>query len=83
MTHEEQLQRWLDGESIHLDGSCTPDFSCCEPELLATPEVRQAFVAGSDVERVKLLGHFLHAGLARAAGGVPIVVKVLGDSDPT
>lgn len=51
MKPDEQLQRWVDGDPVHNDnhpagiegGECCPDFSCCKPDLLAPPEVRQAF----------------------------------------
>lgn len=41
-TEEEQLVRWLRGESCHVkrnrkppdDWECCPDFSCCNPTLL-------------------------------------------------
>lgn len=65
MTLEEQTERWAAGESIHLDGQCTPDFSCCEPELLAPVEIRQAYLAASIGERIQFLGHFLNAAFAR------------------
>ena len=30
-----QARLWIQGESIHnrVDDECTPDFSCCKPEL--------------------------------------------------
>jgi len=42
---ETQLLRWLSGEPQHNGqhrglGECTPDFSCCHPDLLSTPNVR-------------------------------------------
>lgn len=42
MTYEEQVQLWVDGNSVH-DGQCCPDFSCCRPELLAPKEERELF----------------------------------------
>lgn len=46
MTKEEQLELWLKGESIHNRDrdECTPDFSCCTPDLLAPLEKRKIFV---------------------------------------
>lgn len=61
MTPSEQLQKWLDGESIHNKerDECCPDFSCCRSELLATKEIRQRFVFGDDRIQQGLLGMFL------------------------
>jgi len=67
----EQLKRWVAGESIHREvdgiegGECCPDFSCCRPELLAEPEIRRQFAASSDSDRLKFLGAFLGAAIAR------------------
>jgi hypothetical protein len=43
------------------DSECCPDFSCCCPELLQPLEVRQAFAAADEKERMKWLGVFLGA----------------------
>jgi hypothetical protein len=51
----------------HPADECTPDFSCCTPELLAPPDVRQAFVTASQGDQAKFLGSFLGAALALAA----------------
>ena len=64
-THEEQLRLWVAGESTHVrtkgpEGyECCPDFSCCEPDMLAPVEVRKAFVVASPVKRGKFLVQFL------------------------
>jgi hypothetical protein len=55
-----QLNRWLRGESVHLDRPdlCCPDYSCCQPELLAPREERELYVEarhrgdGATVERM-------------------------------
>jgi hypothetical protein len=41
-----QLNRWLRGESMHRERPdlCTPDYSCCQPELLAPLEERELYV---------------------------------------
>ena len=46
MTSDEQLAAWLEGNSFHNNDrdECCPDFSCCDPELLADKKTRQAFV---------------------------------------
>lgn len=60
MTYEEQLSEWAAGRPIH-GNCCVPDFSCCKPELLQPEEVRRAFVACGEEERVKFLFAFLGA----------------------
>ncbi len=66
MTSEEQLDRWVAGESVHNEerGECCPDFSCCEPSLLAPFATREAFARASDGERAGMLMGFLGAGMA-------------------
>lgn len=68
---DDQLRRWIDGESVHLgdkeSGTCCPDFSCCQPELLADPVIRRAFVLADDVARRGFLGGFLGAAINLAA----------------
>ena len=44
MTFLEQLDSWVAGTSVHGD-QCCPDFSCCQPDLLAPKEVREIFAA--------------------------------------
>lgn len=55
-------------------GECCPDFSCCRPELLAPREVREAFAAASEQERMRYLAMFLGAAIE----GSSQWVKVLG-----
>jgi hypothetical protein len=85
ITYQEQLDRWAAGESVHREGGCCPDFSCCKPELGAAPEVRQAFVCGSEDVRMGFLGTFLQAAVDLAASEHPshrdgdrVVISVLG-----
>jgi hypothetical protein len=64
-THEEQLRLWVAGVSTHVrtkgeEGyECCPDFSCCEPDMLAPVEVRKAFQVSSPEKRQKFLMQFL------------------------
>jgi hypothetical protein len=41
-----QLNHWLRGETVHLciPELCCPDYSCCQPELLAPLEERELYV---------------------------------------
>lgn len=62
-------------------GACTPDFSCCKPELLADEEVRRAFVAASEHDRLGFLGTFFGAAMELAAkerGSEPPKVHIAG-----
>jgi len=65
MTSDEQLARWVDGESIHnmTTGECCPDFSCCNPALLVPRETRIAFRDASEAERSSMLWVFLGAAI--------------------
>lgn len=68
-TGEEQLQRWVDGQSTHWDRGefgieCCPDFSCCKPEFMQPLEVRQAFQVAGPEQRERLCMTFLGAALA-------------------
>ena len=68
VTPEEQLHLWLKGASVcpNTQSACCPDFSCCQPQLLASLEERQAFVDGTDETRHHLLGGFLGVAMAAA-----------------
>ena len=45
LTSEEQLERWVEGESLCPNeyGDCCPDFSCCVPSLLVDKDARVEF----------------------------------------
>lgn len=60
MDLEEQLDKWVEGESIHNKelGNCVPDFSCCRPALATKLEVRQKFKAADGIERMRMCGQF-------------------------
>lgn len=63
LTPERQLEQWQKGNSLcpNTHGECCPDFSCCNRKLLASQEVRDAYVAGTQEGRERLLGQFLGA----------------------
>ncbi len=65
MSVKTQLKLWVRGESVHnaMRDECTPDFSCCRPELLDPKKVREAFANASETERPAMLAHFLGAML--------------------
>ena len=65
MTNQEQLEKWVAGESIHnhdLD-QCCPDFSCCCKDILAPVHERinfkKAFMAKDEKTIFLMLGTFL------------------------
>ncbi len=68
----EQLELWLNGESVHNDerDECCPDFSCCQPQLLADAATRQlfydAYVAKETKVEAALLGGFLGGAISNA-----------------
>ena len=70
MTSEEQLDRWVAGESVHNDerDECCPDFPCCKVELLAPREEREKFRGASEDVRAAMLTVFLGRMLAAEPG---------------
>ena len=66
MTSDEQLDKWVEGESIHnkSEDECCPDFSCCHPILKAARPVREKFKAADGPIRMAMLGIFLSAAFA-------------------
>jgi hypothetical protein len=62
--YEDQLSRWVNGDSIHLQDQCTPDFSCCQPQLLATEDERRKFASADENGRMSMLGMFLGRAIA-------------------
>ena len=55
MTYDEQTSEWVAGRPRHSEtNECTPDFSCCQPSLLAPEEERRAFEAADENGRYML-----------------------------
>ena len=69
MSYQEQLNRWVAGESIHNSSSdeCCPDFSCCKPENAAPIEERIAFRDATERERSQFLFKWL-SGMLKGEG---------------
>lgn len=69
MTGDEQLALWVAGDSRCPNDrdECCPDFSCCQPELLADKKTRERFASATDEERAGFLGMFLGAAFSKAA----------------
>ncbi len=74
-TIEHQLSEWVEGRSHHntTSNECCPDFSCCDPRLLADKEVRTAFRDATEAVRgemlIMFLGTMLSGSNAHIAGG--------------
>lgn len=72
MTPDKQLVLWVDGKSVHNDerDECCPDFSCCQPDLLADRALRVKFKAAVDqndnISAWVMLGMFLSGALTKA-----------------
>jgi len=65
MDCDEQLKLWLEGKPVHNyeRDECCPDFSCCNPHLLASEEERKEFIlavnSGNLSAQIAMLGEFL------------------------
>jgi hypothetical protein len=72
----EQLQQWLEGNSIHGE-QCCPDFSCCNKYVKTPIEVRQRFVKAikeNDKEtELQMLGMFLQAAMDTLGKNVYVI----------
>lgn len=82
MDPEEQLRRWVAGDSVHngltrRDGECCPDFSCCMPQMAWPMEKRAAFQAAPEADRHR----FLMSGLRDLVDNTPDAgeVVIIGD----
>lgn len=90
ISSDEQLRQWVAGNSMHRhtnskyvkDGECCPDFSCCQSDLLATLEERQAFVTGDKGARNRWLFVFLKRALEAVAKKPDLRVHVVSDTPP-
>lgn len=73
MTPNEQLDLWVQGNSIHnLErNECCPDFSCCEKKLRWPKERREDFQATTQEVRESMLVQGLRS--ATLAAGFDVV----------
>lgn len=58
---EDQVNDWVRGASIHnlTRDECTPDFSCCQPDLQTDQVIRTAFKNANEAGRKVMLIAFL------------------------
>lgn len=68
MNNEEQLALWVAGESKCPNdrGECCPDFSCCQPELQADKDTREAFARAFRENREEDIHAFLSMFLGKS-----------------
>jgi hypothetical protein len=84
MDSKEQTRLWVEGKSIHnkriLNGreieECCPDFSCCNPELLAPKEVRELFYKARLEDNNKITDRLLGEFLSKLIATIPSKPKV-------
>lgn len=86
MTNNEQLLKWVKGESVHNNelGQCCPDFSCCNPDMNTSLEVRELFMEAhlndDESQKMKLLGMFLGQAISTISDKKVYIGGVLGDN---
>lgn len=85
MTADEQLAEWVKGNSQCPNDrdECCPDFSCCQPELLADEATRIAFADATEETRFSMLGGFLGAAMEKAAEGKNVYIAGVDDPSST
>lgn len=69
MTSIEQMEKWVEGESIHNGersdpmSECCPDFSCCNPGMKWSTEKRKEFAKAmydkDESKKMSMLGEAL------------------------
>ncbi len=75
LTPERQLKEWQAGrpQCPNTDSECCPDFSCCKAELLAPPDIRDAYIAATREERLGLVAAKANRGTRLSGYGNAIV----------
>ena len=87
MTNNEQLLKWVKGESVHNDEleQCCPDFSCCNSAMNTPLEVRELFMEAhlndDEKQKMRLLGMFLGQAISTISDMKVYIGGVLGDSE--
>jgi len=72
---KDQLAEWLAGRPFHAE-QCCPDFSCCQPSLLAPEDERRLFV-----ERPELRDNLCMGFLGRAMAHLGKQVHIAGSTE--
>lgn len=73
-----QTSDWVNGNPRHnmIDDECCPDFSCCNPKLLAPKEVREIFCKADRSGNHKLTDRMLGEFLGKMVDALPSRPKV-------
>ena len=82
MTSDEQLNEWVNGNSIHNHerDECCPDFSCCQSHYKANESERTLFRDRPELRHEMLMG-FLSAALnVRADANIHVAGSVRGEA---
>lgn len=78
MTSEEQLRKWVAGESIHNDEEniCCPDFSCCNKDIFTAYSQRKkflkAFLEGDGKTVARMCDEFIWFAIGAINPGVGV-----------
>lgn len=78
MTHIEQLELWLKGESIHNKdkGECCPDFSCCNKKMKTDHKIRKLFYDAYHRKDYKIVDTLLIGFLSDALSTLNVKKKI-------
>lgn len=85
ITYQEQMDRWVKGESVHgagEEGACCPDFSCCFPENAASMQERLLFKRAYDEGDNKTVNAMLMGFLGSAMSKYKPKTKVYIAGEP-
>jgi len=76
MNTEKQLKLWVKGKPVHNDerNECCPDFSCCQPQLLAPEHERKTFLEAYQKDNEKTLMSMSIEFLGRAFSSKKVYV---------
>ena len=80
--YEEQLKRWVKGDSYHLIGkhdSCCPDFSCCNPELKVNKKTRETFYAAYKQKNDRVVRGMLMTFLSSFMRSINVNANIVSD----
>lgn len=81
MTQDEQLNAWVEGDSLHDHEreQCCPDFSCCQTHYKASDDERRTFRDRPELRDAMLIG-FLGAALANCGKTVHVAGSIQGNA---
>lgn len=82
MTSDEQLNEWVNGNSIHNHerDECCPDFSCCQSHYMASEAEKALFRDRPDLRHEMLMGFLSAAINARVDASIHVAGSVRGEA---